>query len=192
MTGGDGFRFGVPDDPTLREVVGAWSDAGYFAMAVDERWRIVSLSAELAEAIGDERIFGAFLYGPEQVDIQLRGRAGVNAAEELRQNFVGVGHWLLVDIGRDALRDLVHPIFRDLVDELEPSEAAAALAATRPTTAYGSRVGSTAVSERVRDATGRVVGTVIVTKPAVGMNTLFLLTAPGDLSHFEQMRQLAA
>jgi class 3 adenylate cyclase len=191
VKGGDRARLGVPEDPTLREVIAAWNDAGYFAFAVDEWWRIVSLSAELAEVIGDERILGAFLYGPEQIDTQLRGSAGVNAAEELRENFREVGCWLLADFGRDALRELVHPIFRDLIDDLEPRDGAA-LALERPTTAYGSSIASTAVYERVRDSTGRVVGTVIVTKPAVGMNTLFLLTAPGDLGHFERMRQVAA
>jgi class 3 adenylate cyclase len=182
---------GAPADPTLRQVIAAWSRAGYFAIAVDEAWRLVSLSTEVAELVRDERVLGAFLYGPEQIDTQLRGRAGVNVAEELRLTFREVGPWLLGDLGRSVLREMVHPIFRDIVEDLEPRDGAA-LALDRPTTSYGSSIGSTAVYERVRDSTGRVVGTVIVSKPAVGMNTLFLLTAPGDLGHFERMRRLAA
>ena len=35
-----------------------------------------------------------------------------------------VGGWLLADItgGREALREMVHPVLRDLVDELEPCD----------------------------------------------------------------------
>jgi class 3 adenylate cyclase len=43
----------------------------------------------------------------------------------------------------------------------------------------------------VRDATGTVVGTVLLTKPAVEMNTIAMLCAAGDLEHLERMRQLA-
>src|SRR5262249_3801065 len=83
------------------------------------------------------------------------------------------------------------PILRDIVDELQPSDEPA-IAFETPTTSFGSRIGSTTVYERVRDETGRRLGIVAVVKPAVGMNTLFLLTAPGDLGHFERMQQLAS
>ena len=60
-----------------------------------------------------------------------------------------------------------------------------------PTTHFGSSIAATTVYQRVRDPSGRVVGTLWVSKPAVGMSTIGMLTGAGDLGHFERMQQLA-
>lgn len=193
MQAGKDLRLATADDPTLRQAVTAWDAAGHFVFAVDGRWRITCISTEIASMLPDEIIVGEFLYGPAQIEAQLKGRGGANTVAEIRHLFSRVGAWLLADIpgGRDALRQIVHPTLRGIVDELEPNDDAA-IAVVQPTTSFGSLIGATSVFQRVRDATGRLVGTVIVAKPAVGMSTLFLLTAPGDLGHFERIRQLAS
>jgi class 3 adenylate cyclase len=190
---GKGRLIGVPEDPTLAQVLQAWGDAGHAALAVDRHWRIAGITAELASLVRDEIVLGEFYFGPVQVAAMLQGRAGLNTIEEVRENFSRRSPWILEDIpgGRDALREMVHPALRDLVDELEP-RGDAALSYESPTTAFGGRIGSTTMVERVRDASGQTVGTVVSTKPAVGMRTLFLLAAAGDLGHFERMQRLAA
>jgi class 3 adenylate cyclase len=182
----------LPEDLTLAQVVAAWGDAGHLAFAVDGQWRITALTDDMASVSRDEYIVGEFVFGPVQVAAQLKGRAGANAEEEIRANWARMVPWLLMDIpgGRDALREMVHPILRDLVDEFDPKDTAA-IGFAHPTMSFGSSVGTTHVYQRVRDATGRLVGTVSISKPAVRMSTIFLLTAAGDLGHFERMHQLA-
>ena len=76
-------------------------------------------------------------------------------------------------------------------EELEPSDVAA-VASKSPTSYFGGKIGVTSLALRVRDSTGRVVGTIISAKPAIGMNTIAMLTATGDLDHMHRMRGLAA
>jgi class 3 adenylate cyclase len=101
-----------------------------------------------------------------------------------------VGGWLLVDIGREALRKAVDPALRDLVDGLEPCDDETRWYET-PTTHFGGRIAASSVYQRVRDPSGHVVGTLFVSKPALGMGTIGMLTAAGDLGHFSRMQQLA-
>ena len=56
---------------------------------------------------------------------------------------------------------------------------------------FGDTIGSVTVVLRVRDADDHVVGTIEVSKPGVGMDTIAMLTAAGDFNHFSQMHQLA-
>ena len=104
-----------------------------------------------------------------------------------------MGGWLLSDLpgGREELLAKLSPALRDFVAELEPLEDQV-IALDQPTAAFGMQIGFTSIIERLRDASGRFVGAVHLNKPAVPMGTLFLLTATGDLGHFERMQQLAA
>jgi class 3 adenylate cyclase len=180
-------------DPTLLRVIAAWNEAGYWASAVDDRWRLVVVTAELAAGSDSSFAMGEFYHGSAQTAADLQGRTGHNAIVDKRTAFVRHGGWLLTDIPgrRDALRETVDPAMRDLVDEIEPCDDEA-LAHDIRTEAFGSGVGATMVAQRVRDSSGRIVGTVMVTKPAVGMNTIGKLASAGDLGHFARMRQLAS
>jgi class 3 adenylate cyclase len=104
-----------------------------------------------------------------------------------------MGSWMLDDLGvdRDGLREMLHPALRSVVDELEPSEPEATAVAS-PTTYLGNEIRLAVFYLRVRDRTGEVVGTVSITKPHVGMTTLALLTASGDLDHLQRMHGLGA
>ena len=99
---------------------------------------------------------GEFMFGPANVKARLDGKAGQNSVDELRAWFVHAGGWLLADItgGREALREMVHPVLRDLVDELEPCDDEA-IWREIPTTHFGSSIGATTVYQRVRDSSGR-------------------------------------
>ena len=184
---------GMSVDPTLLQVIAAWSEGRYWAFALDRHWRLVVVTHELASIADDQFITGEFFYGSAQTSAELQGRSGHNSIEEKRSSFVRHGGWLLSDIpgGRDALRDMVDPALRDLVDEIEPCDNEALTYDAR-TEAFGSGVGASTVAHRVRNPSGRIVGTVLVTKPAVGMNTIGMLAGAGDLGHFARMRQLAS
>jgi class 3 adenylate cyclase len=179
-------------DPTLAQVFATWNDAGHWAIAWDDQWRNVCVSDEIVLSGGDV-VLGEFVFGPANVERLLGGESGGNTVEHIRTWFVHVGGWLLADItgGREAVRDMVDPILRDLVDELEPRDDEA-IRREIPTTAFGNSIGSTAVYQRVRDASGRVVGTLTVSKPAVGMMTIGMLAAAGDLGHFARMQRVAS
>jgi class 3 adenylate cyclase len=135
---------------------------------------------------------GEFMFGPANVKVRLDGGAGQNSVDELRGWFVDAGGWLLADVtgGREALREMVHPVLRDLVDVLEPCDDDA-MWREMPTTYFGSSIGATTVYQRVRDSSGRLVGTLSISKPSVGMTTIGMLTAAGDLGHFDRLQHLA-
>jgi len=179
-------------DPALARVVAAWSDAGHWAFAVDDRWQYAFLSEELRDTLGSQIRLGEFQFGSVSVEAQLSGHAGLNSVEEIRAYFQHVCGWMLLDLpgGRDALREKVDPRLRDIVDELEPRDDDAIVYEIE-TESFGLRVRSKVVSQRVRDASGRVVGTVTILKPSPGMNTLGMLASAGNLGHFERMMEIA-
>jgi class 3 adenylate cyclase len=86
---------------------------------------------------------------------------------------------------------MVDPAVRDLVDQIELDDHMALTYDVR-NEEFGTGIGATHVGQRVRDQSGQIVGTVLVTKPAVGMNMLGMLAGAGDLGHFARMRQLSA
>lgn len=178
-------------DPALAEVIKALSDGGFWGKAVDREWRTVALTDELAAVHAPDVVFGAFMFGPQQIDQLLRGSSGGNSLEENREALRQVGAWVLSDlqIERDELRERIHPALQDIVDEITPTNSAA-VGYEFPTLVFGGAINAMVVQERVRDATGRVVGTVILNKPAVGMTTMSILTAAGDLNHFNRMVHL--
>jgi class 3 adenylate cyclase len=184
--------FESPVDPTLAQVFATWNDAGHWISACDDQWRYTGISDEQASS-GDEGVIGEFTFGPANVEVTLGGQAGGNSVENLRTRFLHVGGWLLADItgGREALREMVHPVLRDLVDELEPCDDEAIWREVATTT-YGNSIGATALYQRVRDSSGRVVGTLTISKPAVGMMTIGMLAGAGDLGHFARMQQAAS
>jgi len=93
--------------------------------------------------------------------------------------------------GRPALRELVAPEFRDLVDEL-PERKAVPVASIQMGTAraWGIELGTWVTNFEVRDVSGRLVGWVSVLKPAAGMAILGTLASVGDVRHLERTQQV--
>jgi class 3 adenylate cyclase len=174
-------------DPTLANAIAALSDGGHWAVAFDDQWRAVAQTVEAAAA--SEIPLGVFHFGAESFDL----RGGSAIPEEHRLMVRHLGGWMLADLGvsRDALREMLHPDLRDIVDEIEPNDSVAASWDTSILT-FGGEIGLTTVAQRVRDSTGRVVGTVVVVKPAVAMNTIALLAAAGDVEHLHRMQRFAS
>jgi class 3 adenylate cyclase len=183
----------LPADETLARAFAACVAAGFWVTVYDNEWRVVSMSDDVAAFIGEEAVPGAFLFGPEYMEARLSGSAGANSLEENREVFRRLGGWLVADLagGRDELRARVHPELSDLVDELRP-QGDEVIALEQPTTSFGMRVGFASIVARVRDPSGRFVGAVHLNKPALPMGTLFMMTASGDVGHFQRMQQLAA
>jgi len=180
----------LPVDPALTEAIAALSAAGHWAIAFDDRWRIVSETTEQAAVSSGEVVKDAFHFGPDLTDLLADSRAGT--LEQSREGVRRMGGWMLVDLGvdREGLREMLHPELRDCVDELEPCDSVA-VGWAEAGQYLGGRIGLTHVAYRVRDSAGRVSGTVFISKPSVGMNTIAMLTAAGDLDHFQRMIGLA-
>jgi class 3 adenylate cyclase len=176
----------VPVHPVIADIIDALDQLGFWAAAYDTQWRVVAETTEQV-SVSTTLINGRFHFGPEGCAAFQDGAAELNR-EMLRR----MGGWMLDDLGVDleGLREMLHPAFRDVVDELEPCESEAIGIAT-PTTYSGNEIGLAIAEMRVRDRAGQVVGTVSITKPPVGMNTLAMLTASGDLDHLERMHRLA-
>jgi class 3 adenylate cyclase len=188
----------LPDDPALAEVARALRDTGQWGHVVDHRWLLAYATDELRLTFGGYQELASFAigehcFGPESMGASKRWRFGGNTTEIQRVLFAGLGPLVLADTpgGRDALRELVDPSLRDMVDELSPVDAAA-LSFDAAGTAIGGTTGVPMLALRVRDETGRLAGTAVISKPAAGMATIATMTSMGDLRHFERMQRVVA
>src|SRR5262249_26969309 len=98
----------VTTHPALAEAIAALSDSGYWALALDTRWRVVAETAEQAAVMtGGTGINGTFYFGPE-------GLAWDGTGEMPRESIRQMGGWMLsdLDVDRHALSTLLHPALR--------------------------------------------------------------------------------
>jgi len=190
----------LPDDPVLAATARALNDAGNWAEIVDRDWRCVYMTDDARRIYGGPLELapypiGAFAFGSERVRVSMEWRAGLFPLEIQRRSFATYGPWVLADTpgGGDELRELVDPRLGDLVDELSPVALPPAVSFVfdglyAPSWA---NVKFFTTLIRLRDDAGQVAGTVVMTKPAVGMAAVARITAVGDLRHFERMDQVA-
>jgi len=190
----------LPDDPVLAATAAALNDAGQWADVVDRDWRTVYITDEARWMYGGKVELapfplGAHAYGAERVTMASEWRGGQFPLDVLRRAFALYAPWVVADTpgGREALRALVDPRLGDIVDDCEPVELppAATLRFRGIYTGAGAGVEILTNVLRLRDATGAVVGTAMVSKPALGMAALTRMTALGDLGHFERMERVA-
>jgi class 3 adenylate cyclase len=105
-----------------------------------------------------------------------------------------LGSWLLADArgGRAELREVLDPRYHDLIDGIEPDDRSIVRSFPMPAyTVGGASTDLLATAWRVRDADGRLAGTVIQTIPAAGMTMLGTLASTGDAGHFARMQSVA-
>ncbi len=190
--------FPLPEDPVLAEAAAALRDTGQWGWVIDDRWRLVYATDELRLTFGGNVelapfAIGSHLFGPEQVALSLSWRNGSNTIEFNRMMLAGLGGLVLADTpgGRDALRELVHPELRDLVDDLTPSDRSVLSYVAGGQTVAREHVSVPSVATRLRDHSGRLAGTFLTGKPAPGMATLAAMTAGGDVRHFVRMMGVA-
>lgn len=123
------------------------------------------------------------------------GGAGTFGAETSGREVVAeLGPWLLADTpgGPDALREVIDGAFHDLVDSIEPDgDSSVRSFRMHVHTVGGAPRELLCTAWRVREADGRLAGTVVETIPAAGMAMLGTLAASGDPGHFGRMRSVA-
>jgi hypothetical protein len=160
----------------------ALRDAGHWADIVDRHWRHVYMTDDFRLSCGglQERVpvaIGAHYFGPEAASTRLRWRQGPNTLENHRHVFAAIGGWALADTpgGRDEMRELVDPSLRDIVDQLLPVDPSPAMSARADGMHFARGTATGLVTAvRVHNATGRLVGTALILKPAARPNTLHL------------------
>ena len=184
----------LPDDPLLAEVARAMRDDGAFGQLMDAEWNLVYVTDELRRIFGGgelaELAIGRTAYGSESVAAALKWRFGANSRESQRVSFALLGGFMLADTGRARLRRLVDPIFHDLIDDLEPrheSVLAGDIAGDGLTEVTDVQI----VVFRIRDHSGRIVGTATWAKPALGMDMISALLSNADFDHLRRMHAVA-
>jgi class 3 adenylate cyclase len=188
----------LPSDPALAEAAAVLNRARAWAYIVDAQRRYVYMT-------DDVRLSQGSLQGMVQVPLGLhylsseaqRGGSGgtVFPVESLREAVAWLGPWMLADTpgGRGALRDAAAPELHDLIDAIEPDDAST----VRPFQVHGWYTAGAAplhlegTAWRVRDAYGRLAGTVMWTLPSIGMAVLGTLAGAGDPEHFARMQHVA-
>jgi class 3 adenylate cyclase len=137
---------------------------------------------------------GEHYFGHEAVTTRLGWRSGPNSIEACREALAARGDLILADTpgAHAALRDIVHPDLRDIVDELTPATSPPSWSLASDTFETGGMTASGWLTGiRVHDDAGRFAGTVLLLKPAVGMATIGAIAAGGDLRHFTRMQRVA-
>ncbi len=183
----------LPQDPALADAARAIGDTGHWGWIVDDRWRLVWVSDDLRLSFGAlvEHVpfaLDAPLFGPEWMRTSAGWRMGSNSVDLNRDFFRGVGGLMLTDIpgGREALREIVDPALREIVDELNPANAEA-LSFVGKGFAVDSAEDVPTIAFRIRGADGQLAGTMMIFKPAAGMAMLAAMTFTLDLGHVTRM-----
>ena len=183
----------LPDHPLLAAAAQAMRDDGAWGQLVDAQWNLVYVTDELRRTFGGGALaefpIGHHMFGPESVAAALQYRFGNNNADDQRAGFRLAGGFALVDTpgGGDALRGLVDPIFHDMIDELEPRYEPL-YSGDNSGSGLGDATGVKTVIIRIRDETGRLVGTATWAKPALGMDMVAALLSNADFGHLHRMQ----
>jgi class 3 adenylate cyclase len=190
----------LPEDPTLAATAVAMRDAGHWGEVVDRNWRIVYMTDELraSSGLGLELVpvpLGGHVFAREVLETRLGWGTGPIQLQAARDLLSAVGPWVLADIpgGRAAVAEMVDSRLADIVNRLSPiglpSTIAFPIGGISP--AGGGPVPLRMLASRVYEADGRIAGTALILKPAVGMSVLATMAATGDVGHFQRMQQVA-
>lgn len=186
----------LPVDAQLAEVAKVLQDSGQWANVLDDQWRLVFVTDESRRTFGAGELahlaIGKHVFGPEATAASRQFRLGSNTDEQSRAVFAGCGGFVLTDAGgsHDAVRDVVDPLYHDLIGGLTPTDAAAHSFIARGTSVAG-WIPTRATLIRIRDASGRLAGTVLISNLAVGMATIAAMIADSDTRHLERMQVVA-
>jgi class 3 adenylate cyclase len=172
---------------------GHWAEisdaSNYLVYVTDDLRRTYSGRSGLAPVP-----IGLYPWGSEALSIRLSWTGlGTSTIELWRETFKARFVRLLATTpgGRDELRELVDPAFRDLVDELPDGEMVPVRSVQMAMAqVWGIDLGTWATSFDVRDASGRLAGSVVLLKPAAGMAILGPVTSISDVRHFERTQQV--
>ena len=183
----------LPDDPLLADAARAMRDDGAWGQLVDAEWNLVYVTDALRRTFGGSEFadfaIGRHLFGPESVAAALHYRFGNNTEENHRTGFRLLGGFILADTpgGREAVRELVDPIFHGMVDELEPRYEPI-YSGENSGRGLTDLTGVKTTVVRLRDETGRLVGTASWAKPALDMDMIAALLSNADSGHLRRMQ----
>ena len=187
----------LPSDPVLAAVAGALNASGHWAWVMDDRWRLVYVTDAIRLTYGAnvepaDFAIGCHVFGPEMLRLAPTWRFGPSSAELIGYVVRGLGCWAVQDTpgGAEELRRLVDPSLRGYLDELAPIDGEAVAFASRARGMEGD-IDVQVAGLRLRDAGGRLAGTVMLVKPAASMAILGAIASMGDLRHLEQMQRVA-
>jgi class 3 adenylate cyclase len=188
----------LPDDPALAQVAIALNEARTWGQVFDPGWRFAYATDDVRLSQGSllglaPVPLGLHCFGQEAFESGLFGT--IFNLESGRDALLGLGPWLLADTpgGRDELRELVHPAYRDLIDVIEPDDRSIARAYSVLAwyTAGGAPVRLRLMAWRVRDADGRLAGIAIQSAPEAGMAVVGTMAMAGDVGHLARMQSVA-
>jgi class 3 adenylate cyclase len=189
----------LPDDPLLAACAQAWNAAGPWGRVFDAGFRNVYMTDELRRsAAGLQGLapvaIGVHTFSTEALAVWTEyTTVTTSPGDAERERFVSLFPDLLEATpgGRAELRELVDPLFRDLVDELPDSETTgASVYRDGNARAWGIELGTRSIHIRVCDTSGRIAGYLLIGKPAAGMSILGTIAGVDDVRHLERMQEV--
>jgi class 3 adenylate cyclase len=188
----------LPEHPVLADVASALNEAGVWGFIFDREYRLAYMTDEMRLTFGGlvemgPAPLGAHLFGPDFTNAALGWRGARWTLDTARSFVSALGSWALADApgGREELGELVDPRLRDILDDLKPAEDPAALTYVAPGSAGVAPYEVRVFAERIRDSSGKIVGTTVLVTTVVGMSMIGAIAALGDLGHFERMQSVA-
>jgi class 3 adenylate cyclase len=121
---------------------------------------------------------------------QLSSPFGSNTVDQAGEIAAGIGGLMLSDLGAAAVRTLVDPRLRDAVMRQSPVHAEMFSFTISGVGVAGLETRASSMTIRLRDANGRLAGTAIVSKPAIGDRTLASQAMHSDPDHLARMQQV--
>lgn len=180
----------LPKDPLLAEAAKAFDQTRQWVWIVDSRWQLVFISHELRTSFGYDVPLPTPFLGEAWLAAQLSLRFGSNTLDQASEIAAGIGGLMLDDVGPAGVRALVDPRLCETVVHQPQLDAGVFSFTFTGTGAAGFESRASGMAIRLRDTRGRLAGTAIVSRPALGDGTLASLTMHSDSEHLARMRQV--
>lgn len=187
----EGQSSAFPEDPLLAEAARAMQETRQWAWVVDTHWQLVFVSDETRLTFGHNPRLPTPFLGTAWIEGLLTAPFGANTLALVKQQALAFGGLMLTDLGRAAGEKHLDPRLLGVVEQLDPVDGSMLPFSFEGTGIGGGRATASGVATRIRDEGGRLVGTVIVFKPAVGMTTLASLAMNSDAGYLDRMHLVA-
>lgn len=183
--------YALPKDRLLAEAAQAFQETEQWVFIVDDRWQIVFLSDELRRTFGFDLPVPAPLLGTAWMEMQLRSPYGATTPELVDAITEPLAGLILHDIGRPAAEGQADPRLRGVLDRGLPVDKSIFSCRFAATGVGGQPTSASMLAFRIRDESGRLAGTAIVIRPAIGTGTVASLAMHSDPHHLDRMQRVA-
>jgi class 3 adenylate cyclase len=188
----------LPAEPTLRDAATALAEAGAWGMVFDSGWRLVYMTDDMRLSNGLLRELvplplEARYFCADAIDFMLQWPGEMFSIDAYRAAFGALAPWVVADApgGAEEVRGYIDPRLADLVEAPPDSRSALTWTMSTSYSAGGPAVALRMTAMRLRDESGRTMGTAIIVKPAAGMSVLGVVAGAGDLGHFHRIQRVA-